>query len=69
MAQAVSVPLASEGVLASEPAGTDDDAVLAAAADEAEADHASLAALLDWEVTSSSALPLTADAGLLTSTT
>lgn len=63
MAQAVSVHLASEGVLASDPPGMDDDAVLAAAADEAEADHASLAALLEWETNSSSSLPLTPDAG------
>ena len=69
MAQAVSVPLASEGVLASEPAGTDDDAVLAAAADEAEADHASLAALLDWELCSSAAGRLAADARPLSSAT
>jgi hypothetical protein len=48
--------MGSEGVLARATSAPENEAVLAAAADEAEADHASLCALLHWEATSSSAM-------------
>ena len=64
-AQAMSVHRDSEGVLGRDASTMDDEVALAAAADEAEADHASLCALLDWESSGHPALQLTPSAGPL----
>jgi hypothetical protein len=65
----MSVQMDSEGVLGQAASTVDEEAeaALAAAADEAEEDHASLRALLDWESSSKPARPLTSDNGPLSS--